>query len=712
MTKVVVHHTLHGYSDGHRLLESSRPLSQEAAQLLLVLSDISGPSSGYEFGSYLTGYPLEKGLYALAKTWRAAELPRPGCVWTHTLLLETDVIRRLQDPGVVLECFRRPTLPPSEHFQEPLKIDADRLFGGGPLKLRLDRDTVKRVLAELYANRNATVIVLLAEGPADYEDLILAIWMQQWAELRETFTFCSLALERRTLRGIPLALQLMPRRLTGLKRASPEEALVDLESAAEGSLAEPWLEVVTQDLLSPKENGSLRWFLREYAQDVSASRWAFKGLCQLYAALDPVAQEESMWPELVHSRGLVQLVGESFGRCDEAARLKLRLFGPAIDRWRPFEETDILLELARTEYYQAFDVGVLRIRERARILAERIREAGKRIVLTLIPARKLTPLGRECLLGVIEGLDDDSRRSVITPDVVTLLPESPEIAASPHIWSAATDDLRPELWKTVVATGFQDDAFRSRVVNAVLDADADTLAEEVVKELGAEAVRIIMAWVERKGSFLPGKRLSRLWIRAMRTRRTDLVSWLVEHPAANAESLSVIGASLRADDVEIRKIATGVWVEAARRAAQLLPCPVPFMALVLAVGFRTPGREGAELVAYAFERVHDAAWDQALGDEAWSLLEGDLPWVWEEWDRCKRLRRGLVDHFLKRSWPTEYLLKAVTRERTLELALAYCTRSFNGRRLIRDLAEQVERLETTDAQKTVVRRFARSPFGS
>ncbi|MGH8667450.1 MAG: hypothetical protein ACREUX_24610, partial [Burkholderiales bacterium] len=64
-------------------------LKPRDAKTVLVLSDIA--SSGLRIASdgYLTGYPLpDSGYYALARTWSATEIKRPGAVWTHTLLIE------------------------------------------------------------------------------------------------------------------------------------------------------------------------------------------------------------------------------------------------------------------------------------------------------------------------------------------------------------------------------------------------------------------------------------------------------------------------------------------------------------------------------------------------------------------------------------------------------------------------------------------------
>jgi hypothetical protein len=58
---------------------------------------------------YLTGYPLtESGYYAFARTWPAPEMPRPGCVWTHTILIEFSDIPSLQSAIGLLGLFRRP----------------------------------------------------------------------------------------------------------------------------------------------------------------------------------------------------------------------------------------------------------------------------------------------------------------------------------------------------------------------------------------------------------------------------------------------------------------------------------------------------------------------------------------------------------------------------------------------------------------------------
>src|SRR5450631_120749 len=103
--------TLHGYEKGHRLLASSLPLSPEDDRALLTMSDLSGSRVADGFLEYITGYMLpSRGYYAIAKTWYATEMKRPGCVWTHTLLIPKLSIRGIRNAEPLLSLFVRPKL--------------------------------------------------------------------------------------------------------------------------------------------------------------------------------------------------------------------------------------------------------------------------------------------------------------------------------------------------------------------------------------------------------------------------------------------------------------------------------------------------------------------------------------------------------------------------------------------------------------------------
>jgi hypothetical protein len=90
MDEIKVEQILCGYDNGHRVLSTSlkKPLIQQKD--VEILSDASGNG---KFNNYISCFPLvEDGYYVFSKTWYAEEMKRPGCVWTHMLLIRFEDI--------------------------------------------------------------------------------------------------------------------------------------------------------------------------------------------------------------------------------------------------------------------------------------------------------------------------------------------------------------------------------------------------------------------------------------------------------------------------------------------------------------------------------------------------------------------------------------------------------------------------------------------
>ena len=129
--KIQFEQTLHGYYKGHGLIATSIPdLNQEDASLMATLSDWTGyRGSEDEDDNYLTVYPLSSGNYmAFAKTWYAKEMERPGCVWTHTLLVPIECFTGKFDIRNLLKFFRRPVKDQYAMYTEALIIDTEEVY--------------------------------------------------------------------------------------------------------------------------------------------------------------------------------------------------------------------------------------------------------------------------------------------------------------------------------------------------------------------------------------------------------------------------------------------------------------------------------------------------------------------------------------------------------------------------------------------------------
>ncbi len=108
-----------------------------------MMSDASGPTATIGLNGYLTGYPLsESGHYALARTWPAPELPRPGCVWTHTILIDFSDIPSLVRVDGLLKLFRRP-----QGDENSYRRELDYVPSEESERLAIPEDLVRRILS-------------------------------------------------------------------------------------------------------------------------------------------------------------------------------------------------------------------------------------------------------------------------------------------------------------------------------------------------------------------------------------------------------------------------------------------------------------------------------------------------------------------------------------------------------------------------------------
>jgi len=723
LKKIVLQQTLHGYTDGHRLIEASKPLAPEADRLLLVLSDISGPSTGFEFQRYLTGYPLDHNTYAFACTWRAWEMPRPGCVWTHTFLIDAQTLGELADVAALTQFFRRPGDQEHAYYRIPLEVDAEILAPNSVSTPLVTPNVAKHVLAALYGHRVSKTVRLVTDAASRYEDFVLAIWMQQWPKMRRSFTFCTLALDNRTLSSKPFALQVMPRRAA--RSRTPDDVVVDVDNPGEMAPSTSWVDVAVRDLLQASQPAGFRDFIRQFGGDIEDDRMGFRVLADVYSRLHVMlfsTQEAAAHELRDDAQHLVKLISSAFPEPKAAARLKMALFGLRTEsnnwqRWR-LGEGDLLFALATTPDHKAFYADVLAIASRTSHLVQNSPQEARGIGLALI-GHPLTPLGITCLETILDQLDQDDIRQFVTMNTAKLLDsirQAPELAASSRMWAVADEGIQRELWKSLVAgrkTKGLEWSVEREIVQALLTARADNRAQDVVSLFGDVAVSTAL---DRLNSAADGESavdtvLSAAWRRAIALKPAVIVQWLSArgHVDAKPWTLSVLGTALDPDAAEVSQVGMATWVKLAERATGIEPCPVEFLAFLLALGFRTNDSQAAAIPALTFEMVHDAAGDGRLNEEAWGMLERVLPPIWDKWDRCERLRRGLAEAFLKRAWPTERLLQASKRARTFELIVEYCWESSGqGREMVRRLAQIASErpAEASEEQRAILSQYA------
>jgi GTPase-associated protein 1 len=248
---------LFGYSEGHRQIAASVRLPSADLYRLSAASDLATGTKLAPDESYITGIPLEESKrYALIRTWLAPELPRPGCVWSHVLLLDARVLGTRTDLHDLLKCFKRPH-GDFKAYGVPTPLEADQTEPPA-----IDEPELHRAIEDYYSGQPVLLSEALDRKMA--EGIVMAMWSQQWPRLRATFAFRTARTERRKsdiLYDVQLNSLSDARRPTG---TIGDWALVGARDAATCQVTD------------------LRRFLWRYGRDISAARSSYRILVELF----------------------------------------------------------------------------------------------------------------------------------------------------------------------------------------------------------------------------------------------------------------------------------------------------------------------------------------------------------------------------------------------------------------------------------------------
>ena len=277
MARVVnVEQTLHGYEDGHRLLASSIKLDQASDRSMLVLSDMLTPALHTGDESYISGYPLRSlGKYVLARTWLATELPRPGCVWTHSLLLDRQTLASASLwMSSILSRHRRPRVGHWPKFTVSLNVD---VVVESDLASPVSLPRASELVRALYGTDKSLVVVPASHSSLEAredQELIGRLIEQMLPRLRDGFFFCT-----RTagpIEGLSCNVTLLMDVAADSKMWLTSDMEQDSYVGGYGRLIED---------LQPAPVHPLRIFLSDYESDIPGPRQSVRVLAAIYDAL-------------------------------------------------------------------------------------------------------------------------------------------------------------------------------------------------------------------------------------------------------------------------------------------------------------------------------------------------------------------------------------------------------------------------------------------
>jgi GTPase-associated protein 1, N-terminal domain type 1 len=646
---------LHGYSEGHRLLASSIELPARDAKAVLMMSDASGPAATIGEEGYLTGYPLmESGHYALARTWPAPELPRPGCVWTHTILIDFSDIPSLRNASGILKCFQRPQ-GDERAYKSPLTHVV--LSGEGLTDLK--DQLARRILFALYNYPSKPIVSAAAEVKAR-DDLVLSVWAQQWPRLKRAFRFCTLSFADRSSGNATFDLQFLP--LSGRVRPAQFRGAIDADR--QDLVGGEWLDDAITDLMDGADGG-LRSFLRAAGSDVGG-RESFAALATLHAlslqfASDPSAVE----------RAVSTLEGTISNDQGQAARsLIARAAAAAADH---LGRGALEFVVRNFDLIEPADGGVAAERVgRAlwRIDPEAVLDILSEPTRSMIAERSIAAMPKPVL---IEGIASTPKH------LLDLLKLRPDIATETAYW-AIPESLKQDALRFV---GTRPD-IAGRVIDAMIGSEL-SLAREARAAFGSDSVlRRSIALLEDPTS---NSDAPRAWLRILASDTNAVSLILAEQNIGSFETLEVIARAVDPDAVP-NALGEDPWVTAVRRISPSVSSPyLASFLLVRAFGRRS--HNSAELTQLSFDTIYAAAMRESLPLDAWQLLDPRLQrsiW-WPNWDKCIRIRHTVADMYVDREIDAASFLSITGSDDAFAELIDVAADSYRGQRYLKSVRD-------------------------
>ena len=449
---------LHGYEGGHRLLSVSRKINSRNQHAALQLSDRTVPPNYLPPSGYLTGYPFaDDGVYVFSRTWAAPEMHRPGCVWTHSLLIAFTDLAQVNDIGQLTTLFRKPDASRDHSgYTHPLEFEAKP----GSLNPKIDISLARSIVTALYGDPNEQVF-LTVDDQAAAEAVVLAIWSQQWPRLRRGFRFCTLTFRDRSTSEHRFDLQL---RSSRFERASlwPEsrqaKSYRDTDHGA-------WIDPCLQDLAA--EQHPLRDFLRQAGGDIAEGRVRFAELCELYghtsnereiAAVERRLDYVEHWLPSNEGRLLRKAtIEDAVRQITSLNDQSLTTLLPYLQKGVTSFSKDTAAKLARR--YWAIDPNILL----ASTTPSEIRGALGLIAkeMTLIDAWEVMRRSETLFKAILK----------VKPEVLTL----------PQIWHGESDDVLIDQLECIQAK-----SLKRRILHTVISANRHDLAHIIVDWMGSE----------------------------------------------------------------------------------------------------------------------------------------------------------------------------------------------------------------------------------
>lgn len=656
---MIIEQTLYGYNKGHGLLASSFPVRpNNDSSLMSVLSDWTGFRNELGEDSYMTFYPLSNGeKYAFAKTWYADEMERPGCVWTHTLIVDLKDMDRNFDFRVLNDYFRRPQKDEYDFYQHKIEINNFETRYSNVVFSMFD-DTSLLVLYLLLLGNNKNLFIYMDKDQRAYVALCFYLLQYLPLDILKWISMSTGSVSRRKLGSEDFSIQFTDN-ITNISLSNaPWNGKIAKENFTNGLLY-----IFEQ---SKRENDTFPSLIRLFREDIKDEKEKLFAFAMLMKELDTALNEKVGGKEYAN---VLSLLEEYFPKQNEGTRLKSNFLSEKISSLYGTEE-DYLFQIASLKNDSFLYPEETQFESRLMELNKDNHASYIDLITKIAALAHPNDTACKALLYAINNMEEQELLNLIDKEWEKLLPflSSNDRFFESGMWLKVSNDKFNTIFLLFSQKLFDKFIYWDGLLNKAIDAEA-LVGEDVSKKIIEKAKDAVSIIFEAANS-CSYHFVSPFLLQACLLKKQDIFIWMNSQETINERVERFLLYKIEPNDYDLKSNSSSVWKAFLNQDNENKNIDFYIYLYILAHNWHDV--IAIEMLKHSFYHIYIALSKNQLDEKYWNRIScfTSISYFIDKWDKCKILSRGLID-YLKNTSVDIRVLKEFTPNKKINERLVH-----------------------------------------
>lgn len=661
---MIVEQTLHGYNKGHGMLASSFPVRpNDDSSLMSVLSDWTGYRNELGGDSYMTFYPLSNGeKYAFAKTWYAKEMERPGCVWTHTLIVDLKKLDRNFDFRTLEKYFRRPQKDKYDFYQQKIEIDTFENGNSNAVFEQFD-DTSLMVLYLLLLGNNKNLFIYMDKDHGIYDALCFYLLQYTPLDMLKNIGLSTGSVSKRKIGDIDFSIQFTDNTANISLSNAPWNGKFDKTNFYIG------LQYIFEQ--SKTLNDPFPSLIRLFREDIREDKDKLMAFAVLMKKLDTALTENvgaEQYAEVLH------LLEESFPNIYDGVRLKCNFLSKKISSLYGTEK-DYLYQIASLKNDSFLYPEETQFESRLMELDKDDHASYIDLITKIAALAHPNDTACKALLYAINNMEEQELLNLIDKEWKRLLPflSSNDRFFESGMWLKVSNDKFNTIFLLFSQKLFDKFLYWDGLLNKAIDAEA-LVGEDVSKKI-IEKVKDAVSIIFEAANSGSHHFVSPSLLQACLLKKQDIFIWMNSQETINERVERFLLYKIEPNDYDLKSNSSSVWKAFLNQDNENKNIDFYIYLYILAHNWHDV--IAIEMLKHSFYHIYIALSKNQLDEKYWNRIScfTSISYFIDKWDKCKILSRGLVDYLKNTSVDIRVLKEFTPNKKINERLVRYWKKS-------------------------------------